>query len=139
MPAAKRYKQSMIDSLREEIRNLPPGKPPEPEFNKDEALEIMKDDFQAMLGEHVDINDIVNLLNQRGFSVKASDIKKKVAEPSTSGKSQKGRKAGTPTAHAATNPRKAKGATPTSTIVPKEATAQPSSGGFTVRPDGDDT
>lgn len=76
MPAARRYKQSLIDELKEVIRALPAGEAPEPEHSTQEALEQLSEELRRKIhDEHVDIDVIVDLLNERGFKVKAREVR----------------------------------------------------------------
>jgi alanyl-tRNA synthetase len=99
MPAARRYKQSLVDELKEAIRSLPPGEPPEPEYSTQEVLEQLSEELRRKLyDEHVDVDAIVDMLNQRGFKVKAREVRNaaqpkvkrpKQVAPAKGGSSQK--------------------------------------------------
>lgn len=125
MPAARRYKQSLVDELKEAIRALPPCEPPEPEHSTQQALQQLKEELrQKIVNEHVDVAVIVDLLNARGFKVKARDVRS-VAQPKRRQKSSGAKAAG-----GGKGAKKNQG-----TDVPMQ-TAR--SGSFIVRPDEDD-
>lgn len=129
MPAARRYKQSLVDEIGEAIRSLPPGTPPEPEVSAPDALEQWKEDLRRkMFDEHVDISAIVDLLNSKGFKVNARQVRNTVKP-----KVKKPRQV---------SPAKTKGGTqPARRGREKPPTASPpiaSKGSFTVQPDDED-
>ena len=131
MPAARRYKQTLVDEIKEAIRGLPPGLPPEPELTTREAIEALKDDIRRkVFDEHVDVATIVELLNARGFKVKPADLR-----PVTSRKSNRTRPAAAPARNKGAAKRASNGAETGSLAKPPSH----GSGTFPVRPDEDDT
>ena len=126
MPAARRYKKSLIDEIGESIRALPPGEPPEPELSTKEALEKWQKDLRRKINdEHVDIAVIVDMLNAKGFKANAREVRA-IVKP----KSRKLRSAPS-----------AKGAKSQSIDRSQRTNELPSGarkGAFEVRPDGDD-
>lgn len=127
MPAARRYKQSLVDELKEAVRALPPGERPEPEHSTQEALEQLREDLRRKIhDEHVDVATIVNMLNARGFKVKEREVRS-AAQP----KPKKQRQVA---------PAKGSGKRTGGGDTSKDAAKpSPGSGSFEVRPDEDDT
>lgn len=127
MPAARRYKQSLLDELKEAIRSLPPGEPPEAEHSTQDALKQLEEDIRRkILDEHVDVSAIVDLLNARGFNLRPRDVLK-VAQPKTRSRRKRS---------SATAAGKGKGTRNGNSHGGPMLT--PQSGSFEVRPDEDD-
>lgn len=127
MPAARRYKQSLIDELKEAIRALPPGEAPEPEHSTQEALEQLREELRRKIhDEHVDVEAIVDMLNEKGFKVKAREVRN-AAQPKVKRLKQVAPAKGA-------NSQKAGGRAQT-----KDASkSAPRNGSFEVPPDEDD-
>lgn len=140
MPAARRYKQSLVDEMRNAINSLPAGNPPEPELKKNEVLEVLKADLRRRhLDEHVDIAEIVKALNEKGFSVNAAEIRKTVSP-----KKAKNSKSATSASPGGAKSRTSKNAISTASgskhnnAGKTDGTTVVAKGGFEVRPDEDD-
>ncbi len=133
MPAARRYKQSLVDELKAAISALPPGTPPEPEVTRDEVLQQLETELhRKIIDENVDVTTVVDMLNARGIRVSPGQIRG-IVKP----KSKKSRKAKAPA-----TPRARRAPAGVMNSAPGESArgggSQRAEAGFQVRPDGDD-
>lgn len=81
MPAPRRFKQSEIDEVRNLINAIPDGTPPEPVFDREQALLDLRSDIRKrIIEDHVDVGEMVKLLNDRKFNTSLRAIQELLSD-----------------------------------------------------------